>query len=644
MKKILFLVLLPLLVSAQVLKPVKWTAEIEKTSEAEYQINLIASIDEHWHVYSKDLKAGGIPTKVVFTANESYDLLGDLEEIGEMEEVYFEVFGTDVQYYSNTLRYQQKIKVHTKAPFVIKGEVMFQVCDDSRCLSPDYFEFQLTLNGGEAEILAIGASEWRENKLLPIDLNHPQKGGHREASEDSSLFKLLFLGFLGGLIALLTPCVFPMIPLTISFFTKSEKGKKGTYEALLYGFFIFLIFVLLSVPFHLMEGISANILNQISTSPILNIIFFVVFIFFALSLLGFYEITLPSWLANRSEEASGKGGVLGIFFMALTLAIVSFSCTGPILGTVLAGAINSSGGAMQLTFAMAGFGFSWAIIFGGFALFPNLLNALPKSGNWLNTLKVVLGFVEIAFAFKFLSKADLVSKTFLLKREIFVVIWIVIAVLLLLYVLKLYFLPHDNKANKRIGWGRKLLFSLLFVAITYMGLGLAGKNSLGLLSGIIPPKSVSLYVEEGSHCPPGVTCYDDYEQGLQAAKQENKPLLIDFTGWGCENCRRMEENVWVDPEVAAILEDEVVLVSLYVDDTEELPKEEQGYVKLKNESRHKLKTIGDKWSIFQSENFNNSSQPNYILLTPEEELISHPIQGYKSKEEFLAFLRYGLAD
>jgi thiol:disulfide interchange protein DsbD len=376
------------------------------------------------------------------------------------------------------------------------------------------------------------------------------------------------------------------------FFTKGQKNKaKGKRDALIYGFFILVIFVLLSVPFHIIDGISGNIFNQISTNIWLNLFFFAIFLFFALSFFGYYDITIPSWIANKSAKAEEAGGLIGIFFMALTLVIVSFSCTGPILGSLLGGVASSSQNVpLLLTFALAGFGLSWAIVFGLLALFPQALQSLPKSGGWMNTVKVVLGFIELALALKFLSKADLVSKTFLLKRELFVGIWIVIAIALALYLFGKIKFPHDDK-NAKISTSRKVLGILTFGFFVYLFQGLipAERPKLQLLSGILPPINVSYFHDEKDGIL-GMHPEHDYK-AIELAKKENKPVLIDFTGFGCENCRKMEEFVWSQPDVLPTLQNEVILASLYVDDKEELPEAEQTKIDMGNGQMKKLKPL-----------------------------------------------------
>ncbi|MEG2509443.1 MAG: thioredoxin family protein, partial [Chryseobacterium sp.] len=463
---------------------------------------------------------------------------------------------------------------------------------------------------------------------------------------ETNYWKILILGFVGGLIALLTPCVFPMIPLTVSFFTKGNKNPaKGKRDAFVYGFFIFLIFVSLSIPFHLIDGIAGNIFNEISTNVWLNILFFIVFLFFAGSFFGYYDITLPSSIANKSSKAEEVGGMVGIFFMALTLVIVSFSCTGPILGGILGSILSDSSVDIPtvLTFALAGFGLAWAIVFGLLALFPQALQSLPKSGGWMNTVKVVLGFIELALALKFLSKADLVSKTFLIKRELFIAIWIIVAIGLVIYLFGLIRFPHDDKKPK-ISLTRKILGVLGVGFIIYLVQGLipSERPKLQLLSGILPPLNVSYFHDEKDGIL-GMHPEHDFFNAIELAKKENKPILIDFTGYGCENCRKMEEFVWSEPDILPILQNDVIIASLYVDDKEELPEDQKTKIEISEGQVKKVKTIGDRWSLFQTINFNNNSQPHYVLLTPDGKVINTPVSGFMEKEDFKKFLECGVS-
>ena len=476
--------------------------------------------------------------------------------------------------------------------------------------------------------------------LIPsIDLKNPVVACGDEATEDKSLIAIFLLGFIGGLIALVTPCVFPLIPLTVSFFTKrSGTRKKGIRNALFYGLCIFAIYALLSIPFHLLDKTDPEILNNISTNVTLNIIFFVIFIVFALSFFGFYEIGLPGSFANKVDSKSGIGDFAGIFFMALTLAIVSFSCTGPILGSLLAGALTNNGGAWQLTSGMSGFGLGLALPFALFALFPGWLQSMPKSGGWLTSVKVVLGFLELAMAVKFLSNADLVKQWGFLKREVFIGIWIVIGICIVLYLLGVIRFAHDSKPKMtKMRWGFVILFS---AATLYLIPGLTNTKAatLTLISGFPPPLSYSLYEREITIKP----LHNDYEKALELSRQQNKPILIDFTGWACVNCRRMEENVWIDPDVERLMKEEFIVVSLYVDERKKLPASQQTEYTTKTGDVKQIISVGDKWSTFQSENFNAVSQPQYAIISPDEKALTKTKAYTHDPDEFKEWLECGL--
>ncbi|MEY8761177.1 protein-disulfide reductase DsbD family protein [Chryseobacterium tongliaoense] len=665
-------------INAQIKNPVKFKFTINDLGNNQYEAVLNATMESGWHIYSKDLPEDtGIPTEYK-VSGKNIELIGKFTEVGKKHEEFSEAFGGTIVFYSNNAGFKQKFKLKDPAkPADVTSEITYQTCDDRVCLAPNTLEFnqKVTPKGTTEEVTPEATAETAKDsvkttetvaenpkkeevtvtetssldpknlKIETLDFKKPLTDcGTASAKVSENYWTYLFLGFIGGLIALLTPCVFPMIPLTVSFFTKGNKNKaKGKRDALIYGFFILLIFVLLSVPFHLIDGIAGNIFNEISTSVWLNVAFFVIFIFFAGSFFGYYDITLPSSIANKSSKAEEAGGIIGIFFMALTLVIVSFSCTGPILGSLLGGAVTGSTNVpMLLTFALAGFGFAWAIVFGLLALFPQALQSLPKSGGWMNTVKVVLGFVELALALKFLSKADLVSKTFLLKRELFIVIWIIIAVGLALYLFGLIRFPHDDKKPK-ISITRKILGALGVGFVIYLIQGLipSERPKLQLLSGILPPLNVSYFHDEKDGIL-GMYPEHDFFKAIELAKKENKPILIDFTGYGCENCRKMEEFVWSEPDILPILQNDVVLASLYVDDKEELPEDQKTKIDLGEGQIKKVKTIGDRWSLFQQVNFNNNSQPHYVLVTPDGKVINTPVSGYMPKEDFKKFLECGV--
>ena len=667
--------------NAQIKNPVKLQFEVKPAGDNLYEAVISAKLEDGWHIYSKDLPPdSGIPTEMKISGANIVPV-GGVTEVGKKHDEFSEAFGAQIVYYSNTAQFKQKFKLKdTSKPATITAELTYQTCDDRVCLAPNTLEFEKPVSASQnsaaekttpeqavvtqdsAKTVAqttattvqpeLQTTPTTANQLDPknlkinsLDFKNPETNcGTAVQEANENYWNYMLLGFIGGLIALLTPCVFPMIPLTVSFFTKGSEDKaKGKRDAIIYGFFILLIFVLLSVPFHLIDGIAGNIFNQISTSVWLNIAFFIIFIFFAGSFFGYYDITLPSSVANKSSKAEEAGGIIGIFFMALTLVIVSFSCTGPILGSLLGSAVTGSSNVpMLLTFALAGFGFSWAIVFGLLALFPQALQSLPKSGGWMNTVKVVLGFVELALALKFLSKADLVSKTFLLKRELFIGLWILITIGLVLYLFGIIRFPHDDKKAK-ISPARKILGVLGIGFIVYLIQGMipGERPKLQMLSGILPPVNVS-YLHDEKDGILGMHPEHDFFKAIELAKKENKPVLIDFTGYGCENCRKMEEFVWSEPDVLPILQNEVVLASLYVDDKEELPADQQTKIDMGGGQMKKIKTIGDRWSMFQQVNFNNNSQPHYVLVTPEGKVINNPVSGYMTKEDFKKFLECGV--
>jgi thiol:disulfide interchange protein DsbD len=458
-------------------------------------------------------------------------------------------------------------------------------------------------------------------------------------TEANGAWGVFLLGFLGGLIALVTPCVFPMIPVTVSFFTKRSKTRKqGIQNGLLYGLSIFLIYVLASVPFHIVGNVQPEIFNSISTNAWLNIAFFAIFIFFSISFFGYFEISLPSGIANKADAKSGLGSLGGIFFMAITLAIVSFSCTGPILGTLLVGSLQ--GGAWALTQGMAGFGLALALPFTLFAIFPQWLQSLPKSGGWLDTVKKVLAFVELALAFKFLSNADLVQHWGLLKREVFIGIWILISLGLSAYLFGFLLLPHDVKGAK-IAVGRKLTGIVALSFALYLGAGLMPQNAnnLKLLSGFPPPTHYSLFATDSASHGLKADVVNDYTKALSMARAQQKPILIDFTGWACVNCRKMEEQVWTDPLVQSYIKENFILLSLYVDDRANLPVSERFVYTTQGGQKKQINTVADLWATFETENFNQSSQPLYVVLSPDEVLQSNPIGYTPDIQQYLNWLK-----
>ena len=670
---------------AQILTPVTWTWRAEQTGKGEYKLIFTAKIDKKWHTYSQYIGDGGpVPTKFTYDEkNKDVQFIGkSVETSPRVHDVMDPVFNMRLKFFEDELVCTQVVKVLKDTK--LKGTLEFMVCDDSRCLPPDDKDFEFDLKAGGAGVKIVpdksGKSELNKpgGQKAEGEATFAQKafdstvqatiqksmagdsakavaasmasandnGGNKYGKPigncntavnvaDNSIWGLIALGFLSGLIALLTPCVFPMIPLTVSFFTKrSESKSKGQFEALFYAFCIIAIYVLISLPFALFN-IAGDSLNELSTGAPLNIFFFLIFVIFALSFLGFYEITLPSFIANKADSASNLGGIVGIFFMALTLAIVSFSCTGPFLGTLLAVALSSANGKVNVVFGMGAFGTGLALPFGFFALFPGMMKSLPKSGGWLDTVKKVLGFIELIFAFKFLSNADLVSHWGIFPREIFLGVWAVIGVVLFLFLIGRLNLPHTTPI-KNFSPLRITTVVLALAFAVYSAYGIPG-NELHLFSGFPPPKSYSIFKTKSAVTP----IQNDYEKALALAKKEGKPLMIDFTGWACVNCRKMEENVWTDPEVTERLTDKYVVLSLYVDDKKELPESEQYVSDLS--SHKKIKTIGNKFSEMEAKYFVANTQPFYVLISPDEHLLNNPTGYTPNPKDYIQFLDCGLS-
>lgn len=632
------------------LDPVTWQVSVEPVKNDQYTIAMEATIDSGWHLYSQtqfgDQYEGPIRTEFLYNDSDSTFRLSGTTLEPAVAAVFDPVFELDVIYFEDHVRFEQTIQVINPEGLQITAEVYYSVCDAEKCLPPDTKSFSLDLTSGQALVVQEDLTEYDliQSQALSLALQGRDLF-EADEQEETGLLRLFFLGFIGGLLALLTPCVFPMIPLTVSFFTKGAQNKaKGTINALLYGAFIFLIYFLLSLPFHLLDSVNPEILNNISTNVTLNVIFFVIFIAFAISFFGYFELTLPqSWSAKMDDKANKIGGYIGIFFMALTLAIVSFSCTGPILGTLLGGSLTSDGGAMQLTIGMSGFGLALALPFALFALFPNWLNSLPKSGGWLNTVKVVLGFIEVALAFKFLSNADLVEHWGLLKREIFIAIWMVCALGIALYLFGVIRFPHDGPKGQKIPKGNWLVGLVSVALFVYLTPGLTNTPAanLKLLSGFPPPLFYSLY-DKGTSAPLGLEAYKDFDQGMAAARLAGKPVMVDFTGWACVNCRKMEEQVWSEPEVFSLLSEDYILISLYVDDRKPLDAAAQFNYAKPNGTVKAIKTVGDKWATFQTINFQNNSQPYYVLLDTELNLLEKPVGYTPDAEAYAQWLNNGL--
>ncbi|KAA1248079.1 thioredoxin family protein [Aquimarina sp. RZ0] len=645
---------------SQIFEPIKWKSSVKETSENEYTLYFEATLDKGWHIYSqREVETEEIaPTATEFTfynENKAFELIGKTEEPEGIQK-FDKVFEMEIKYFEESVTFSQKIKRLDSALTSIKAEVFFGICDDEKCLAPDTVEFNLSLSGkvleneeskGNLEFLNSKETK-EENYATSSDTN---VADNQNGEEKKGLWSTFILAFLSGFAALLTPCVFPMIPMTVSFFTKQSKNRAaGIRNAVLYGIFIIIIYVGLGSIVTAIFG--ADALNALSTNVWFNLLFFALLIVFGLSFLGAFEIMLPNSWANKVDRQADRGGLLGMFFMALALAIVSFSCTGPIVGTILVEAASKGGIAPII--GMFGFSLAIALPFALFAMFPGWLNSLPKSGGWLNTVKVFLGFLELAFAFKFLSNADLVLQLGLLQREVFLSIWIAIFGTLGLYLLGKIKLPHDAGTG-HISVSR-LSIALLTMAFTiYLIPGLWGAP-LKLISGFPPPQTYSesprgfggsgSATESTKELPEGakygehdIITFTDYQLGLDYAKKVNKPVLIDFTGYACVNCRKMEEYVWSEPEVLSVLKNDVVLISLYVDYKKELPESEQYISKTTGK---KIKTIGNKWSDFQITRYKANAQPYYVVIDHKESSIAKPIGYTPDKSEYLNWLRGGV--
>jgi thiol:disulfide interchange protein DsbD len=608
----------------------------KRLSATEYELQLKGTIGQGKFVYLFTKTAEGLDSISIQLSDSSIQKKGAPVITAGSSTYADPVFeGKLVLIADKQLQLTQKIAITGTVPAILKGKLVYTTGGPDEFLPAQEYPFEVSLEGGVSQTARI--------KINSIDINQPQVQCGDEGTEGKSLWGIFLLGLIGGFIALLTPCVFPLIPLTVSFFTKrSGTRQQAISRAMLYGFFIFLIYLLLSIPFHLLDQTNPEILNNISTNVWLNLLFFVIFVVFAISFFGYFEITLPGNLANTADSKASISSLSGIFFMALTLAIVSFSCTGPILGSLLAGALTKEGGAWQLTFGMGGFGLGLALPFALFAMFPQWLQSLPKSGGWLNTVKVVLGFLELAMAVKFLSNADLVEQWGFLKREVFFAVWIVIGLAIVLYLSGFVRFPHDDE-KITIGKLRGTFIVLFAVATLYLVPGVTNTRlaNLRLISGFPPPLCYSVY-KNPVNCEHSMEPLRDYEEALALARKLNKPLLIDFTGWACVNCRRMEENVWTDPEVQELMKEKFVVVSLYVDERRVLPAAQQQTFTTKTGAKKEIITVGDQWATFQSENFNAVAQPQYAILDLQERALTRT-KGYTpSAAEFKSWLECGL--
>lgn len=614
----------------------QWKASSKKMVDGKYELSFTTDGVKNWQLYAAGQSLDGFkPTEIVF--NDSLIKNdGTFIQAGNSKTIPSTLFaGFNVIVYEGKIVWKTVIEIIGEVPAKLLGTLSYTYGNNLEFYPSTAYSFSVDLEGGVVSTTKI--------KIDAIDLNNPVNNCGDDNGSSKSLIGIFLLGLLGGFIGLLTPCVFPLIPLTVSFFTKRSQTKKsGIGNAVLYGVFIFVIYVLLSLPFHILDQTNPEILNNISTNFWLNIVFFVIFVVFAISFFGYFEISLPSGIAGKADSKSGIGNTAGIFFMALTLAIVSFSCTGPILGSLLAGALSNDGGAMQLTFGMGGFGLGLALPFALFAMFPGWLQSMPKSGGWLTNVKVVLGFLELALAVKFLSNADLVKQWGFLRRETFIAIWIIIGIAIVMYLIGKIRFPHDSPIKKysKVRIGFIVVFSL-FTLYLMPGVTNSKYANLTLISGFPPPLCYSVF-EHPVNCEKDMEPLRDYDEALALARKENKPLLIDFTGWACVNCRRMEEKIWIDPNVARMMKKDFVLVSLYVDERIVLPASKQLEYTTKTGAIKQIITVGDKWATFQSENFNAVSQPQYAIIGTNEKAMTKT-KGYTSNaKEFAAWLKCGL--
>jgi thiol:disulfide interchange protein len=673
MKKVLFIFLAFfafIAAKAQVLDPAKWTTSIEKKSETSYILTFNAIIEKDWHMYSQFTPDGGpLPLEIIFKDQKgNFNLVGKAKE-SKTTTAYNDVFEVNETFFHDKAQIQQEITIVNPKVTAIQVELNYQVCKEVCINQEKKFTFKIPSTQKSLETAATATTVKPDSIAIDtvkadtatLELKTNEWGTEVVDSKKSSkpasqkgLWAIFFIAFFSGFAALLTPCVFPMIPMTVSFFTKQSKTRAaGIKNAIIYGVSIILIYVLLGFLVTWIFG--ADALNALSTNVWFNIIFFVLLIVFATSFLGAFEIMLPNSWANKVDSQADRGGIIGILFMALALAIVSFSCTGPIVGTLLVEAA-SKGGIAPIV-GMLGFSLALALPFMLFAMFPGWLNSLPKSGGWLNTVKVVLGFLELALAFKFLSNADLVLQLHLLEREVFLTIWIAIFGTLALYLFGKITLPHDSPLS-HISVGRLSLGLLVLSFTFYLIPGLWGAP-LKLISAFPPPMEYSespLGVGASSvggsattvlpggakYGPHQIVVFDDYDKGLAYAKSVNKPILLDFTGHACVNCRKMENNVWSDKAILPILKEQVVLISLYVDDKRELPKSEQFVSKT---TGSEIETIGDKWTDFMISKYNTNTQPLYVLTDLKGNSLNtnQPTISYVTVEEYDSWLKTGIS-
>ena len=641
-----------------ILKPVKWTFETKKNTETEYDLIFKATLDKEWHIYSQFLNGDGpIPTSFKLDKNDNIELIGKVKEESPKRRQHKEpVFNNmSVVDFSETATFTQRIKVKDSTK-PLNGSLEFQACNNEMCLPPTEIKYTFNVAQGigneqvdgiviDTPKLLTHSNILTEPSQFSFDKTNETNDcttiGVKADETQTSLWWIFALGFGGGLLALLTPCVFPMIPLTVSFFTKGSKDRAtGIRNALLYSASIIVLYVSMGLLITTVFGSDA--LNRLSTNPWVNIGFGVLFLVFAVSFFGYFEITLPSSWTNKADNASNKGGVVGIFFMAFTLALVSFSCTGPIIGTLLVQTATATGFSAGPTIGMLGFATALALPFGLFALFPAWLQSLPKSGSWMDDVKVTLGFIEIALAFKFLSNADLIKGWKFLPYEAFLAIWILCALGLALYHAGV--LKFKNGGKKKFSVPRGVIVVASLAIAAYLGLGFRYNATTETFktpemgSGILPPAGYSyIYPQK---CPLNLPCFHDLNEGWAEAKRQNKPILLDFTGWNCANCRKMEENVWNKPGVMELIRDKYVLISLYTDDKNEL---KAPYAPYTSKFDGKLKdTEGEMWTDLEATFFNKNSQPFYVLVSPNLKVLNAPTAYTPEVDAYKAFLQCGL--
>ncbi|MDN3672451.1 cytochrome c biogenesis protein CcdA [Flavobacterium branchiarum] len=665
--------------NAQMLEPVKWTSKIEKKSGNNFVLIFDGVIEKDWHIYSQFTPDGGPLALEISFKNQkgNYNLVGKAKE-GKTRTAFNDIFGVNETFFEGKAHIEQEITIINPDVKTIEVEFDFQICKEV-CINlnkkfsiavPASFKMDATVPVAKIEevkeavtpkdgVVVDTAKTVVDTAIVDVEHDNATVTEHNQEMPESgtprSLWSIFFIAFLSGFAALLTPCVFPMIPMTVSFFTKQSKSRaKGIRNAIIYGFSIIAIYVILGLIVTKVFG--ADALNALSTDVWFNLIFFVILIIFATSFLGAFEIMLPNSWANKADKQADRGGLIGILFMALALAIVSFSCTGPIVGTLLVEA--ASNGGIAPVIGMLGFSMALALPFMLFAMFPGWLNSLPKSGGWLNTVKVVLGFLELALAFKFLSNADLVLQLHLLEREVFIAIWVAIFAALTLYLFGKITLPHDSPLQ-HISVGRLYLGLLTLVFTVYLIPGLWGAP-LKLISAFPPPPQYSESpfgvggssnsnavldkgMPDGAELGPhGILVFHDYEDGVAFAKSINKPIMLDFTGYACVNCRKMENNVWSDERILPILKNDIVLISLYVDDKRELPADKQ-YV---TDSGDKIITVGDKWTDFMISKYKTNTQPLYIMTDLEGNNLNKtkPTISYVGADEYLKWLKEGISN